>query len=211
MTRVKICGIKQAEHGLVALESGADFLGFIFHRPSHRYVEPTAVRAIVSRCRAARPVGWRAVGVFVDWPLDELNRAAETADVDLIQLAGAEDPAYCAAACRPVIKVVRIDAAGRALGSTDPRDWNSERILLDTHHGDSPGGTGLTYDWAAARRYASEALLAGGLTPENARRAIRLAQPWGLDVSSGVERDKHKDPDLIRRFLHEVKTDDRAN
>jgi phosphoribosylanthranilate isomerase len=109
-----------------------------------------------------------------------------------------------------VIKVVRTGADGRPLGSTDPRDWRATRILLDTDRPGRYGGTGEAYDWAAVRPYAGQAILAGGLAPTTVARAIELARPWGVDVSSGVERDKVKDPALIRAFLHEVKNYDRV-
>jgi phosphoribosylanthranilate isomerase len=210
MTRVKICGIGSPEAGLAALEAGADMLGFIFYPPSHRYVTPERAAAIVRACRADYPEGWKAVGVFVNVPLEELNRIAEEAELDLVQLAGEESPDYCARADRPVIKVVRTGVDGRPLESTDPGDWQAWRILLDTDRPGHYGGTGEPYDWAAVRSYAGQVILAGGLAPASVARAIELARPWGVDVSSGVEREKVKDPELIRAFLREVKSYDRV-
>lgn len=204
MTAVKICGIRRIEHGLAALEAGADLLGFVFYPPSHRYVTPDQARSIIEACRT-RYRGWRAVGVFVNLPLEELNALVEQTGLDLVQLAGDEDPAYCARVRRPVIKVVRVGEDGRPLGPVKASAWHAERILLDTHRPGAYGGTGTRFDWARVRPFAGEALLAGGLTPANAREAIELAQPWGLDVSSGVERNRDKDPALIRQFLAEVK------
>jgi phosphoribosylanthranilate isomerase len=206
MTRVKICGISRFGDGLASLEAGADFLGFVFYPPSHRNVEPEVARDLIARLRCAVGREWQAVGVFVNLPLQRLNEIADTADLDCVQLCGEEDPLYCAATNRPVIKVLRTDARGAPLGSTDPADWHAERLLLDSTRPGFYGGTGDSYDWAGARRHAAKAILAGGLSPGNVREAIRLAQPWGVDVSSGVERDKRKDPVLIRRFLEEVKS-----
>jgi phosphoribosylanthranilate isomerase len=205
VTRVKICGIMRLEDGLAALEAGADLLGFVFYPPSHRYRPPRHARSIIEACRARFGSRWQAVGVFVNEPLDELNAIAEQVGLDLVQLCGDEDAAYCAAVNRPAIKVVRVDERGRPSGSTDARDWNAVRVLLDTDRAGHYGGTGEAYDWACARPFAGQALLAGGLSPENAATAITLAQPWGLDVSSGVERDRQKDPELIRRFIQEVR------
>lgn len=209
MIRVKICGIRHVEHALTALEAGADMLGFVFYPPSHRYVRPERARAIIQACRE-HFADWRAVGVFVNLPLDELLSIVEQAGLDMVQLAGDEDAAYCARVPRPVIKVVRVDAAGAPLGPVQASAWNAERVLLDTHRPGAFGGTGQRFDWARVRPFAGEALLAGGLTPTNARQAVRLARPWGLDVSSGVERDREKDPALIRQFLNEVKRHDSA-
>jgi phosphoribosylanthranilate isomerase len=143
--------------------------------------------------------------VFVNLPLTQLNRIVEQAELDLVQLCGEEGPSYCAQVQRPVIKVLRTDEHGAPTGSINPADWNAWRMLLDSTRQGHYGGTGDTYDWVGARLHAREAILAGGLTPDNVARAIQQAEPWGVDVSSGVERDKRKDPALIRQFLDQVK------
>jgi len=205
VTRVKICGITTSDHALGALDAGVDLLGFVFYPPSHRYVEPLRAAQIVADCRARFPGSWAAVGVFVNVPLEAVNRIARLARLDLVQLAGEESAAYCRSVERPVVKVVRVRADGSPSGPTDASAWQAERILLDTQRAGSYGGTGEAYDWSGVRPYARDALLAGGLTPANVRRAIQLAQPWDIDVSSGVERHKQKDPRLIRDLLLEVK------
>jgi len=210
VTRIKICGIKEAAHGLVALEAGADFLGFVFYRPSHRYVTPREARSIVGLCREQFLGEWEAVGVFVNETVETVNMIAEACGLDAIQLCGDEDPEYCAQIERPVIRVVPVDDDGRPLGPTEPLLWNASRVLLDTSRPGQYGGTGVTFNWTAIRPYAREALLAGGLTPDNVAQALREAQPWGLDVSSGVEQNRAKDPELIRRFIEEVKQHDSA-
>src|SRR5205823_4872946 len=84
VTRVKICGIRTLEQATLALEAGADYLGFIFYPPSHRYVAPEHVGAIVEACRARfAPGTWSAVGVFVDVPLEDARRICTEAQVDL--------------------------------------------------------------------------------------------------------------------------------
>ena len=208
MTRVKICGITRTEDGLAALEAGADLLGFVFYPPSHRYLAPEAAANIITQCQSQFPSGWSSVGVFVNLQVGEVNEIAASAGLDMVQLAGDEDATYCAAIDRPVIKVVRFSADGRPDGPVDPGAWNAERILLDSDRPGSFGGTGVSYDWTIARPYAAGALLAGGLTPSNAAEAIRMARPWGLDVSSGVERARRKDPELIREFLRRAKNGD---
>jgi phosphoribosylanthranilate isomerase len=205
MTKVKICGISQPEHGLAALEAGADLLGFVFYPPSHRYLAPEQARQIVAECRQRFPSDWAAVGVFVNLDLEQVNSIAQTCSLDLVQLAGEETPGYCAAVSAPVVKVIRFGAEGRPSGQIDAAAWNAHRILIDSERPGRYGGTGETYDWASVRPFASQALLAGGLTPANALDAVRTAQPWGLDVSSGVERNGVKQPELIREFLAAVK------
>src|SRR5206468_3139160 len=98
MTRVKICGIRTLDQAIVALEAGADYLGFIFYPPSHRYVAPATVGEIVEACRARfAPGTWSAVGVFVDVPLGEARAICTDARLDLAQLCGAEDRPYAEA------------------------------------------------------------------------------------------------------------------
>jgi phosphoribosylanthranilate isomerase len=206
MTRVKICGIRSFEQAATALEAGADYLGFIFYPPSHRYVKPSSVREIVEACRARfAPGTWSAVGVFVDVPLDEARAICAESGVDLAQLCGAEDRAYAEALVLPVIKVVHVDGTGTPQASTLAADHGASRIMLDTKADGRFGGTGVTYPWDAVRSVADTAFLAGGLTPENVGQAIQTARPWAVDVSSGVERDRVKDPTLIRAFISEVR------
>jgi phosphoribosylanthranilate isomerase len=205
MTRVKICGISTFEDGRVALDEGADFLGFVFYPPSHRYIEPVAAAKLIERLRAHRPTGWQTVGVVVNIPIDAMNEIAERCALDLTQVCGDEDEAYCHALSTPAIKALKLD--GRAPLTHvlfDPTLHGARRILVDSHRDGMYGGTGETSDWAALRPYVGHSILAGGLDPENVARAIQLAQPWGVDVSSGVERDMRKDPTLIREFLRAV-------
>jgi phosphoribosylanthranilate isomerase len=207
MTRVKICGIKSLEQASVALEAGADYLGFIFYPPSHRYMQPAAVGEIVAACRAKFGAAerWGAVGVFVDVPLDEARAICADAQVDLAQLCGHEDRAYAQALGLPVVRVVSVDGTGTPRASTVAADHGAVRVMLDTQEDGRYGGTGVTYPWTAVRSAASEAFLAGGLTPANVAEAILTARPWAVDVSSGVERDRVKDPALIRAFISEVR------
>jgi phosphoribosylanthranilate isomerase len=207
MTRVKICGIKTVEHAAVALDAGADFLGFIFYPPSHRYVEPAAVGEIVAACRDrfGDTGRWSAVGVFVDVPLEQARSICTEARLDMAQLCGAEDRAYAEALGLPAIRVIHVDGTGVPGASTTAGDHGAARVMLDTKADGHFGGTGLTYPWTAVRSVAGEAFLAGGLTPDNVAEAIMTARPWAVDVSSGVEQQRVKDPALIRAFISEVR------
>jgi phosphoribosylanthranilate isomerase len=214
MTRVKICGIKTFEQAAVALEAAADYLGFIFYPPSHRYVKPSTVGEVVAACRErfGGPDRWGAVGVFVDLPLDEARAICSTAALDLAQLCGAEDRSYAEQLGLPVLRAVHVDGSGTPSASTVPADHGASRVLLDTRAEGQYGGTGLTYPWPAVRAVAAEAFLAGGLTPDNVALAIQAASPWAVDVSTGVERGRVKDPALVRAFISEVRRvdDDRG-
>lgn len=205
---VKICGIADREAGLAAAAAGADAVGFVFHPRSRRYVPPAAAGGIAR----ALPEGVLRVGVFVDAPLERLREAAAAAGLDLLQLHGAETPAFCrrareATGCG-IIKALRVSGAG----APDLGPWRREAgaadwFLLDAWDPDLPGGTGRAFDWAGARDLGLPApvLLAGGLTPENVAAALDAARPAGVDVSTGVETDGRKDPDKIRRFVAGVR------
>ncbi len=204
MVQVKICGLRRPEEVEAAVEAGADYLGFVFYPPSHRYLTPEAARDLLQAVRRpGEATRWRAVGVFVNEPAAWVNRVAGRCGLDYVQLHGTESPEYCAAMERPAIKALRLAELNG--GPVTAEAYGAARLLLDSQVPGYWGGTGQRFDWEAARPYAREAFIAGGLAPENAAAALTLLDPWGLDVSSGVERDKVKDPALIRAFLANVR------
>lgn len=199
MTRVKICGLREVEHAGAALEAGADLLGFIFYPAVRRYVEPRAVRDML---RALPRGSFEAVGVFVNEAPERIDDVAELVGLDLVQLAGEEPTELNGRLSRPVARTVHVDAATTA-EQIAARVVGARLIHLDTKRSGRYGGTGAAFDWRVARRAGElgAVLLAGGLSPENVAEAITEARPWGVDVSSGVERDGVKDPERIRAFL----------
>jgi phosphoribosylanthranilate isomerase len=185
---VKICGITRAEDAKAAVAAGAGAVGFIFWPGSVRSVEPRRVREIV----AGIPPFVTTVGVFVNQTLDEIHDAVEISGVSAVQLHGDEEPSFAAAVRRPVIK-----ALDRV--STDvPEEWPEHvMLLIDAHDPVRRGGTGERADWEAAARLSARrrVMLAGGLNPGNVADAVARVQPFGIDLSSGVEaRPGIKDP-----------------
>ena len=176
---VKVCGITRPEDATRAIELGADALGFVFWPGSPRFIDPYRAREIM----ALVPPFVTTVGVFVNQPADYVNGVAGLARLSAVQLHGDEDPAFAREMRRPVIKAVN--------GRRSESDMWSDRVtlLVDAHDPVRRGGTGKTADWTAAAALARvrRVLLAGGITPENARAAVDAVQPFGLDVSSGVE------------------------
>jgi indole-3-glycerol phosphate synthase/phosphoribosylanthranilate isomerase len=209
-TQVKICGLRTAEHVNTATQIGADMLGFIFHEPSHRFITLQQVRLVLQASESfmqppARQCKPDLVGVFVNKEVDYINEVIEQVGLQYVQLHGTETPEFCQQIKRPVIKAlqVRSEADLQQIKSYQSVIW---RLLLDTP---TPnwGGSGEAHDWDVAR-LASQAhriLLAGGLTPENVGAAIRQVRPWGVDVSSGVETDGHKDSGKIGAFIRKVR------
>ena len=203
MTQVKICGLQRPDDALVAAAAGADFLGFVF-APSRRKVEPTAVRYIVEQVRAHTPV--RCVGVFVNAPVEEMNRVAREAKLDMVQLSGDETDDVVTQLEVPAIQVFHVGPDTEPAELADRvNDSRAELVLLDTARAGAYGGTGEAFDWHSFPSLSRPVLLAGGLTPSNVAAAIALTNPWGVDVSSGVELQGKKDRDRIRAFIETAK------
>jgi phosphoribosylanthranilate isomerase len=194
---VKICGITRLEDAEAAVAAGAGAIGFVFWPKSPRFIDPHHARKIAAKL----PPFVTAVGVFVNQPLEYVNGVASLVRLGAVQLHGDETPAFAASVTRPVIKAV-------AVAALDPHAWPGiSPLLLDVHDPVARGGTGRTIDWAAAAAVAAQrkVLLAGGLTPENAADAIARVRPFGIDVSSGVERAPGiKDHERLRALFEAV-------
>jgi len=213
-TRVKICGLTNAEDALEAAKAGADFLGFVFYPQSPRYVTPEEVRKIVEQvCDRVSPRP-TFVGVFVDEPVNRVRDILDSCGLDLAQLHGSEPPVELRMLAPRAYKALRPQTRGdaEAFVATYEDDLpdvpDMPQFLLDAYHPWVPGGTGKQADWHAgivlSRRY--RVLLAGGLQPETVAEAIATVKPWGVDVSSGVERAPgKKDAQKMRAFIHAVR------
>lgn len=215
MTRVKICGIRQKAHALAAIEAGGDFIGLVF-APSQRQVTLAQAQDIVGAVKKYSEA-IAVVGVFVNMPAYEVNRIANSCNLDWVQLSGDEPWEYCHQITKPLIKAVRIKGGQHpeeicADLSAGARVLASQRYiyLLDSQVKGKYGGTGITFDWSLARQAAEHfpVIIAGGLTPENVAQAIKIVAPWGVDVSSGVEVDGVKDIVKIRAFIETVRRAD---
>lgn len=229
MTKIKICGITNLEDARVAVDAGADLLGFIFYEPSPRYVAPEVVREIVAGVRAAGPdlVGTgdpssglpQFVGVFVNSPLATVGQILDFCRLDAVQLHGEESPEFvnhfrgrAFKALRPPSKAEaeRLLQAYGPASSPGQAGGSLPALLLDAYHPNLYGGTGRVTDWTLAagiaRRY--PIMLAGSLTPDNVAEAIGAVRPWGVDVSSGVELKKgKKDHTQVRKFIEAVRNE----
>ena len=196
--KVKICGITNLADGIAAAEAGADVLGFVFCEQSPRCVSIEAAAAII---RALPPFIVK-VGVFVNAPGDSVVRAIRECGLNLLQFHGDEAPEYCLQFGLMSMKAFRIrDAASlQAL-----RNYATDAWLLDAYNPDKLGGTGETFNWdlaLEARTWGRPIFLAGGLTPENVAEAVRRAQPYAVDVSSGVEAAPgRKDHAKVKAFI----------
>lgn len=221
---VKICGITNLADARVAVEADADLLGFIFYPKSPRYVAPETVAEIVREIRDWRlEIGNRDanlpspipkfVGVFVNESTARINEILALAQLDYAQLHGNETPAMLTQLAGRAYKALRPASAEEAVVGADqfarlgPVD--GPRVMIDAYDPNLYGGTGKTADWhvaaALARRYPG-ILLAGSLTAENVATAMQMVQPWGVDVSSGVEAAPgRKDHAKVRAFVQAAK------
>jgi phosphoribosylanthranilate isomerase len=204
-TRVKICGITNWDDARLSVDLGASALGFNFYPPSPRSISPAGAWNIIRRL----PPFVEAVGVFVDWPPLVVDALARALRLGAVQLHGGESPGEIAKLARShrVIKAVQVGRGFRVASLSKYRLAGG--VLLDGFARGLHGGTGSTLDWKlarAARRY-GRIILAGGLTPENIAEAIRIAEPYAVDVASGVEaRPGRKDPARLRALFAAVET-----
>ena len=203
MVRVKICGITNWTDARLAVDAGADALGFNFYRKSPRYIAPDEARTIATRL----PRRVVLVGVFVNASAEEALRVARNVDLNALQLHGEESPAVVARLSEsyPVIKALRVGPGFKA--GRLARYGSASAFLLDGFDRKRRGGTGNTFDWSvakAAKKYGA-IIVAGGLNPENVARAIRESQPFGVDVCGGVEASPgKKDPERLRALMEEI-------
>lgn len=221
MVRVKICGITNLEDARVAVEAGADALGFIFVEGTPRYVTPEQVAPIVRRL----PPFVTPVGVFWDHPRGHVKAVAETCGLRALQFHGDEPPDDLAGYDLPVIKTIKLPPASTIEGLPEYRASEGVQamrygavaaaVLLDTAVRWSEGEAREPSEWRLAaaivatrqqRPEGSRVILSGGLTPDNVARAIAVVKPYGVDVNSGVEAAPgRKDPAKVRRFVAAAK------
>ena len=198
---VKICGITRAEDAAAAVSCGAQAVGFVFWPGSPRFIDTHRARAIVS----SLPPFVTPVGVFVDQPLEHVREVAALVGLGVVQLHGDESPAFAKGIGRPIMKAI---AMGEGFDPRQLIDWPEPVLpLLDVHDPRLRGGTGRTVDWTRAAEIAAgrRVILAGGLKPDNVACAISSVRPYGIDVSSGVEREPGiKDAELMRRLFESV-------
>lgn len=193
---IKICGTTNLEDALLAVDAGADAVGFVFAE-SPRRVEPMVAKRIV----AELPESVEKIGIFVNEQAERVLEIAHETGLTGAQLHGGRDNTRAVRGLATAAVVSPLDLPGLQL------DADITRVMVDS--GGVRGGTGRTFDWNAAvlafgelREQGRRLIVAGGLTPENVVDAIRILRPWGVDVVSGVEQSPgRKDPDKVRAFV----------
>lgn len=208
---IKICGNTSLEDALLASQAGADAVGFVF-APSPRRITPEEVAKIVPHL----PPAIERIGVFVDAAFKEIESTVLACGLTGVQLHFEASPEIAAQLRQRfgsklhMLRMVHFSPSALEHGAQIAKDPNVDAVLVDSHTATAVGGTGIVFDWERARRNLFEnanvqklrLVVAGGLTPANVAEAIRMLQPWGVDVVSGVEcTPGHKDPAKVRRFI----------
>ncbi|MGB0225911.1 MAG: phosphoribosylanthranilate isomerase [Litorivicinaceae bacterium] len=198
MTRVKFCGLTHEEDIAQAVKLGVDALGFVFYAPSSRSVAPDHAAMLTSSV----PAFVTRVGLFVNEQPAVIQNIFERTRLNLIQYHGDETPEFCDAVGLPFIKAFRV-RPGIDIQTEMERYPNASGFLLDAYVKGQPGGTGERFDWGMIPQSNAPIILAGGLSPDNAKDAIEQVAPWALDVSGGIEtKPGRKDPDKMARFMN---------
>ncbi|MCR4442538.1 MAG: phosphoribosylanthranilate isomerase [Peptococcaceae bacterium] len=202
MVWVKICGITNPGDAVAAAAAGANAVGFVF-APGPRKVDPEKAREIAGML----PPGVEKIGVFVNEAPGLVEEIARCCRLTGLQFHGGESPEYCLGfPGYQVIKAfsVRAKLDGAAIGEYILKGA-ADRVLLDAYVPGKSGGTGMTFPWEAALDYdwkGTPLIVAGGLTPGNVGRAVRMGCFFGVDVSSGVEKEPGiKDAGKIVQFI----------
>lgn len=201
MTAIKICGITNIEDACFAAACKADALGFIFHPKSPRYVTPERAKEIIEEL----PHPIITVGVFVNLDLLEVKKIMNLCSLDMVQLHGAESPAYCSEF--PRSQVIKALALRKEADLTQLSQYSVKAMLVDAFDPQRHGGTGEQADWVLAARVKKlhPLILAGGLSLANIQEAIELVSPAAVDINSGVESTPgHKDHMKVKEFIELV-------
>jgi len=224
MTWVKICGITNLQDALIAVDAGADALGFVFYEKSRRHVTQEAVHEIVRQLPAKTKI--EKVGVFVDESLalmeeiaQEIGLTGVQSHVNLTRFQQSEHTLLVSKIAKYIVlradDLTNTSDLSKTFTGSQGTDTSVRAIFLDAGTQTQPGGTGKVFDWenavpkVRALQQGFRIVVAGGLTPTNVPEAMRILKPWGVDVSTGVEaRPGKKDPDKVRAFVAAVRQAD---
>ncbi|HSW98064.1 MAG TPA: phosphoribosylanthranilate isomerase [Candidatus Saccharimonadales bacterium] len=198
-TKIKICGIRSLESAEIALNAGADFLGFNFIPTSKRYISPEKAKEIIDQLRIGRYVV--VVGVFQNQSVTEVNTIAESVGLDFVQLHGEETMEYMKQVKREIINTITEREIPRI--NDQLRNTQTKYFLLDRQ----TQGEGEMVSFESAKVIAKQCLLffAGGVTPENVGTVISEIHPFAVDVASGVETHGVIDPEKLVLFMQNAK------
>lgn len=201
MTKIKLCGMRRIVDIDIANSLKPDYVGFIFAKNRRRYIDVDTAKELKKHLDE----NIKAVGVFIEVEMDVLKRLINEDIIDVIQFHGGQDDAFIASirelTDKPIIKAfsIKSEADIEAANSS-----TADLILLDS----AVAGSGETFDWSCLKEINRDFLLAGGLNVGNIEDALRIVNPYGVDVSSGIEKDGYKDRDLAKEFVEKIRKED---
>jgi len=205
VAKIKICGITNLDDALAAADLGVDFLGFVFSEKSPRQIKIKDAIAIIK----SLPSSVSTVGLFVDQEELAVKMIFDKCRLDYFQFHGGESPDYCER-IKEKGKVIKAFRIKEERSIEDLANYDVEMYLLDAYNEDKFGGTGAVFNWdlaVKAKKYDRPIIIAGGLNPENVVRALQKVRPYGVDVSSGVEKSPgKKDAQLMKKFIQQVRS-----
>ena len=219
MTNVKICGLRTLSDATIAMQEGADFIGFVFVQNVTRQINVSTAKKIIKQTKKLlQPdAQLKFVGLFVNEQIDQINQIINECELDYVQLCGNETPTQWKSLNTNVIKQLKIPPSIAEELTIDEemiiRDAemiysSGAKILIDADGQGKHGGTGVLSDWDLASKISAKyrVILAGGLTPRNVSNAIQVVNPWGVDVSSGVESNSQNDREQLAQFIKNSNT-----
>ncbi len=200
ITKVKMCGLYRDEDITYVNELQPEFIGFVFYKKSHRYVDLKTA----DRLKKRLDKNIKAVGVFVNEDIELIKELLDKEIIDIVQLHGSEDDDYIEslknAANKPSLQIIK------AIQIKSKEDLVNQNIkLADYYLLDSGMGSGSSFDWSIIKELDKPIFLAGGLNTDNVTDAINSVKPFAVDVSSGIETDKVKDIEKMRKFISLVR------
>jgi len=205
MTKVKICGNTNYESARLAVDLGADYLGFIFAPSSKRLITADKAAEILAQLADFE----NTVGVFCNQPKKEVETIAGRLKFKFLQFHGEETALYCDSFMQKGYEIIKTFHVKDAMSLKRLDEYNVTAFLFDTYSQSEKGGSGIPFDWSVIedKPYVHDKLfLAGGLNPQNVAQAIEKVRPFAVDVASGVESGPGiKDPQLLRSFIENAK------
>jgi len=202
LVKIKICGITNFEDALKAVDLGVDIIGFNFFKRSPRYILPKDAAKIIKKL----PCFIYSVGVFVNDDPKYINKTIDITGIQALQFHGNETSEFCDQFDYPLIKAFRV--RNKASFKEIPK-YNVDAYLLDTYEARKFGGTGKTFNWKLVKSLKKTSLpifISGGLNPKNVVQAIKVTNPYAVDVNSGIEKfPGKKDPKLMKEFVYKAR------
>ena len=201
IVKVKICGITNYKDAAAAVDMGADLLGFNFYPKSPRFIAPEKAREIINKLPGFIDI----VGVFVNFPFEQIQETINQCQLDWVQLHGDESPQFCRSFLSVNVRTMKALRVKEQRDIQQAENYFTDAILLDAFDPKKYGGTGISFDWNIVGHIGKRIFLAGGINPDNAATAVKLGV-YGIDVCSGIEEAPgKKDHEKMKKLFENIR------